>query len=114
MAANSQCFVEWKEHYVSKEKGKRVVHYFLKDVLGESVLAVVGTERSIRHMLYVVAEDFLKVNEADKSVNAGYRWRSRREVVNWLTSRLSKQHRQGEPSSKFLKHVVNIFAYIIC
>ncbi|XP_076895507.1 uncharacterized protein LOC143548147 isoform X2 [Bidens hawaiensis] len=94
MAANSQCFVEWKEHYVSKEKGKRVVHYFLKDVSGESVLAVVGTERSIRHMLYVVAEDFLKVNEADKSVNAGYRWRSRREVVNWLTSRLSKQHRQ--------------------
>ncbi|XP_023753863.1 uncharacterized protein LOC111902246 isoform X1 [Lactuca sativa] len=98
MAANSQCFVEWKELFVSKERGKRVVHYFLKDISGESVLAVVGTERSIRHMFYVVAEEFLKVNEAQNSVNAGYRWRSRREVVNWLTSMLSKQHRQGEHS----------------
>ncbi|KAK1435593.1 hypothetical protein QVD17_01359 [Tagetes erecta] len=96
MAANTQCFVEWKEHYVSKERGKRVVHYFLKDVSGESVLAVVGTERSVRHMFYVVAEDFLNLNEAENSVNAGYRWRSRREVVNWLTSMLSKQHGQGE------------------
>ncbi|XP_035831739.1 uncharacterized protein LOC110868377 isoform X3 [Helianthus annuus] len=99
MAASNQCYVEWKEHYVSKERGKRVVHYFLKDISGESVLAVVGTERSVRHMLYVVAEDFLKVNEAENSVNAGYRWRSRREVVNWLTSMLSKQHRQEAPKS---------------
>lgn len=99
MAANSQCFVEWKELFVSKERGKRVVHYFLKDISGESVLAVVGTERSIRHMFYVVAEEFLKANEAQNSVNAGYRWRSRREVVNWLTSMLSKQHRQGEHSN---------------
>ncbi|XP_024977350.1 uncharacterized protein LOC112514938 [Cynara cardunculus var. scolymus] len=98
MAANGQCFVEWKEQFVSKERGKRVVHYFLKDISGESVLAVVGTERSVRHMFYVVAEEFLKVNEAENSVNAGYRWRSRREVVNWLTSMLSKQHRQGEHS----------------
>ncbi|KAI3686170.1 hypothetical protein L1987_79843 [Smallanthus sonchifolius] len=98
MAANSQCFVEWKEHYVSKERGKRVVHYFLKDVWGESVLAVVGTERSVRHMFYVVAEEFLKSNEAENSVSAGYRWRSRREVVNWLTSMLSKQHQEGEHS----------------
>ncbi|KAJ0924252.1 putative BAH domain, Agenet-like domain, Agenet domain, plant type [Helianthus annuus] len=98
MAANSQCFVEWKEQYVSKERGKRVVHYFLKDTSGESILAVVGTERSVRHMFYVVAEDFLKANETDYSVNAGYRWRSRREVVNWLTSMLSKQHGQGEHS----------------
>ncbi|XP_071702064.1 uncharacterized protein [Rutidosis leptorrhynchoides] len=99
MAGNSQCFVEWKEQFVSKERGKRVVHYFLKDIAGESVLAVVGTERSVRHMFYVVAEEFLKVNEPENSVNAGYRWRSRREVVNWLTSMLSKQHRQESPKS---------------
>lgn len=103
MAANSQCFVEWKEQFVSKERGKRVVHYYLKDISGESILSVVGTERSVRHMFYVVADDFLKVNEAENSVNAGYRWRSRREVVNWLTSMLSKQHRQGEHSSEFLE-----------
>ncbi|XP_071692700.1 uncharacterized protein [Rutidosis leptorrhynchoides] len=109
MSGNSQCFVEWKEQYVSKEKGKRVVHYFLKDIAGKSVLAVVGTERSIRHMFYVVAEEFLKVNEAENSVIAGYRWRSRREVVNWLTSMLSKQHRQSEllksPKSDYIPGV---------
>ncbi|XP_059666544.1 uncharacterized protein LOC132312263 isoform X2 [Cornus florida] len=96
MAANGHCFVEWKEQFVSKERGKRVVHYFLKDVSGDSILAVVGTERSVRHMFYVVAEEFLKVYGTENSVHAGYRWRSRREVVNWLTSMLSKQHRQSE------------------
>ncbi|KAK2999711.1 hypothetical protein RJ639_023809 [Escallonia herrerae] len=98
MAASAPCFVEWKEQFVSKERGNRVVHYFLKDILGESILAVVGTERSVRHMFYVVSEEFLNVNVPDSSIHAGYRWRSRREVVNWLTSMLSKQHRQGDHS----------------
>ncbi|KAA8527050.1 hypothetical protein F0562_008721 [Nyssa sinensis] len=98
MAANGHCFVEWKEQFVSKERGNRVVHYFLKDISGNSVLAVVGTERSVRHMLYVVSEEFLSVYGTENSVHAGYRWRSRREVVNWLTSRLSKQLRHGNQS----------------
>ena len=54
MAVNNRCFVEWKEQFVSQERGNRVVHYYLKDSAGESVLAVVGTERSVRHMCYVV------------------------------------------------------------
>nr|XP_043628676.1 uncharacterized protein LOC122600083 [Erigeron canadensis] len=94
MDVSDRCYVEWKEEYISKEKGKRVVHYFLEEKSGKSVLAVLGTERSLRHMLYVVAEDFLKVNECDRVVNAAYRWRSKREVVRWLTSMLSKQHQQ--------------------
>uniref|UniRef100_A0A5B7B527 BAH domain-containing protein n=1 Tax=Davidia involucrata TaxID=16924 RepID=A0A5B7B527_DAVIN len=98
MAANSHCFVEWKEQFVSKERGNRVVHYLLKDVSGNSILAVVGTERSVRHMFYVVSEEFLNVYGTENSVHAGYRWRSRREVVNWLTSMLSKQHQQGDRS----------------
>uniref|UniRef100_A0A5B7B327 BAH domain-containing protein n=1 Tax=Davidia involucrata TaxID=16924 RepID=A0A5B7B327_DAVIN len=98
MAANGHCFVEWKEQFVSKERGNRVVHYFLKDISGDSVLAVVGTERSVRHMFYVVSEEFLNVYKSENSVYAGYRWRSRREVVNWLTSMLSKQLRQGDQS----------------
>ncbi|KAK6149396.1 hypothetical protein DH2020_016921 [Rehmannia glutinosa] len=99
MAANEQYFVEWKEQYVSKERGNRVVHYFLKDNSGESILAVVGTERSVRHMFYVVSDEFFSAHGADNSVHAGFRWRSRREVVNWLTSMLSKQHRQGDSAS---------------
>lgn len=101
MAVNERYFVEWKEQYVSKERGNRVVHYFLKDNSGESILAVVGTERSVRHMFYVVSDEFFIAHGADSSVQAGFRWRSRREVVNWLTSMLSKQHKQGDRSSMF-------------
>ncbi|KAH6778627.1 hypothetical protein C2S51_009939 [Perilla frutescens var. frutescens] len=96
MAVSERYFVEWKEQYVSKERGNRVVHYFLKDNTGESILAVVGTERSVRHMFYTVSDEFFSAHGADNSVQAGFRWRSRREVVNWLTSMLSKQHKQGD------------------
>ncbi|XP_009764669.1 uncharacterized protein [Nicotiana sylvestris] len=96
MGSNDHCFVEWKEQFVSKERGHRVVHYFLKDISGESILAVVGTERSVRHMFYVVSDEFLKAYAGENSVCAGFRWRSRREVVNWLTSMLSKQHLQSD------------------
>lgn len=102
MAVSERYFVEWKEQYVSKERGNRVVHYFLKDNSGESILAVVGTERSVRHMFYVVSDEFFSAHGADNSVQAGFRWRSRREVVNWLTSMLSKQHKQqGDRLSMF-------------
>lgn len=101
MGDNDHCFVEWKEQFVSKERGHRVVHYFLKDISGESILAVVGTERSVRHMFYVVSDEFLKAYAGENSVCAGFRWRSRREVVNWLTSMLSKQHLQSDFLSKY-------------
>ncbi|KAF5479051.1 hypothetical protein F2P56_005556 [Juglans regia] len=98
MTGTSHCFVEWKEQFVSQERGNRVVHYFLKDSYGESILAVVGTERSVRHMFYVVAEEFLEAYGKENSIHGGYKWRSRREVVDWLTSMLSKQHLHGERS----------------
>ncbi|XP_042520647.1 uncharacterized protein LOC122094068 isoform X2 [Macadamia integrifolia] len=41
-------------------------------------------------MVYVVAEDFLLAYGSEKSINAGFKWRSRREVVDWLTSMLMK------------------------
>ncbi|XP_010545273.1 PREDICTED: uncharacterized protein LOC104817702 [Tarenaya hassleriana] len=95
MCENGRHFVEWKEHFVSQERGNRIVHYFLKDSSGESILAVVGTERSVRHMFYVVSEEFVRVHGAGNSIHAGFKWRSRREVVDWLTSMLSKQNSQG-------------------
>ncbi|CAE6242413.1 unnamed protein product [Arabidopsis arenosa] len=95
MCENDHHFVEWKEHFVSQERGNRVVHYFLKDSAGESILAVVGTERSVRHMFYVVSEEFVRIHGSENSIHAGFKWRSRREVVDWLTSMLSKQSTQG-------------------
>lgn len=99
MAGIDHSFVEWKEQFISQERGNRVVHYFLKDSSGESILAVVGTERSVRHMFYVVSEEFVKVYGDKNSIHAGFKWRSRREVVDWLTSMLSKQHMQGDQSN---------------
>lgn len=101
MSGNGHCFTEWKEEFVSQERGNRVVHYFLKDSAGESIRAVIGTERSVRHMFYVVAEEFVRVYGAEHSIHAGFKWRSRREVVDWLTSMLSKQHLQGDRSSMY-------------
>ncbi|XP_038685984.1 uncharacterized protein LOC119985712 isoform X1 [Tripterygium wilfordii] len=98
MPGNDHCFVEWDEQFVSQERGNRVVHYYLKDSNGESILAIVGTERSVRHMFYVVAEEFVRVYGAQNSIHAGFKWRSRREVVDWLTSMLSKQHLQADLS----------------
>ncbi|XP_058081109.1 uncharacterized protein LOC131229229 isoform X2 [Magnolia sinica] len=92
MSANGGSFVEWEEQFVSQERGNRVVHYFLKNSTGDSFLAVVGTERSLRHMVYVVSDEFLQVHGSEKSNIACFKWRSKREVVDWLTSLLSKQH----------------------
>ncbi|KAF9666520.1 hypothetical protein SADUNF_Sadunf16G0237600 [Salix dunnii] len=107
MTGSGHCFVEWKEQFISQERGNRVVHYFLKDSAGESIIAVVGTERSVRHMFYVVAEEFVQVYGAENSIHAGFKWRSRREVVDWLTSMLSKQHMQGD-GSKTLQSVESV------
>ncbi|CAL1353941.1 unnamed protein product [Linum trigynum] len=103
MNANGSYFVEWKEQFVSQERGNRVVHYFLKDSAGESILAIVGTERSVRHMFYVVAEEFVQAYGAENSIHAGFKWRSRREVIDWLTSMLSKQNVQGDHSRQALE-----------
>ncbi|KAM7251873.1 hypothetical protein ACFE04_023756 [Oxalis oulophora] len=99
MGGTGNCFVEWKEEFVSQERGRRVVHYFLKNSAAEFVLAVVGTERSLRHMFYVAEEDFLCANGVDSSMYSNFKWRSRREVVDWLTSMLAKQHAHEDRSS---------------
>ncbi|RLM85050.1 hypothetical protein C2845_PM04G32150 [Panicum miliaceum] len=86
-------FVRWREEFVSQERGSRVVHYYLDDAAGGSHLAVVGTERSLRHMLYVVSEDFRAAWGCGSGADDGAgpavfarKWRSRREVVDWLAS----------------------------
>jgi len=87
-------FVRWREEFVSQERGSRVVHYYLDDAAGGSHLAVVGTERSLRHMLYVVSEDFRAAwgcggggaDDGGGPAVFARKWRSRREVVDWLAS----------------------------
>lgn len=69
MSSDNNVFVGWEEHVISNEKGNRIVHYFLKNESGNAVLAVVGTERSIRHMMYVVAEEYLQAYGSESLLN---------------------------------------------
>ncbi|KAF3323418.1 Agenet domain-containing protein [Carex littledalei] len=88
MVENPPDFVKWREEFISQERGNRLVHFFLEDTNGESHLAVIGTERSLRHMLYVASEDFCmsRFGFSDKSAASTLKWRSRREAVDWLSS----------------------------
>lgn len=101
-------FLEWKEEFVSIDRGSRIVHYYLKDQHGNAILAVVGTERSLRHMVYVVSDEFLHLPGLAKPSNPSFKWRSRREVVDWLTSLLSKPRSSttssGDHTTKFSRH----------
>lgn len=102
MSANNNVFVEWEEHIISQEKGNRVVHYFLKNENGDSVLAVVGTERSIRHMVYVVAEEYLQAYGSEGFINASTKWQARRDVLHWLTGMVSKHRPSSLVSSTYV------------
>ncbi|URD87401.1 Agenet domain [Musa troglodytarum] len=86
MSGDGPDFVKWSEQFISQERGRRIVHYYLEDASGDSHLAVVGTERSLRHMLYVVSEKFCQVYGSNKLGLSSLKWRSRREVVDWLGS----------------------------
>ncbi|PKA49711.1 hypothetical protein AXF42_Ash004252 [Apostasia shenzhenica] len=97
-------FLGWREDIISQERGSRVVHYFLDDSLGKSHLAVVGTERSLRHMLYVVSEEFYHSFGPDKSGVSSLKWRSRREVVDWLSSFLPPKVNNYQDRSKTLQN----------
>ncbi|KAH0991140.1 hypothetical protein GBA52_002623 [Prunus armeniaca] len=78
-------FVRWDEVFVSSDKGRREVHYYLKRSDGSSDLAVVGKEKSLRHMSYHYAFR----NRSLFSMSSLVKLKSRREVVDWLNSVVS-------------------------
>ncbi|KAI3466501.1 hypothetical protein Pfo_023164 [Paulownia fortunei] len=86
---DNQVLRAWEERVILQEKGRRIVHYILRDSTGNSLLAVVGRERSINHMAYAISEDFLHVFGSTSTVHAGTKWRARRDVVEWLKSLVS-------------------------
>ncbi|KAL5999880.1 hypothetical protein ACLOJK_034557 [Asimina triloba] len=75
----------WDEVNVSNEKGRREVHFYLKrsDGFGGfcADLAVIGKEKSVRHMSYSVQTSFLL-----RTAAPSLKLRSRREVIEWLSS----------------------------
>ena len=99
--------MQWEEVVVSNDRGRRLVHYYLRGEPGsggeERELAVVGRERSPRHMSYAVQGRFLCSLAAAGDGSAApspsqshaaaegvpRKLRSRREVVDWLSTLVS-------------------------
>lgn len=85
MEKGSSGFVRWEEMYVSSDRGRREVRYYLKREDGSSDLAVVGKEKSLRHMFYHYAirdRSLLSLSPSSSLLKL----RSRREVIDWLNS----------------------------
>ncbi|KAL6838281.1 hypothetical protein ACP4OV_031880 [Aristida adscensionis] len=108
-------WTQWEEVVVCNDRGRRLVHYYLRGGgagagaggAEEKELAVVGRERSPRHMAYAVQGRFLRSlaaaagaaaaspspsrSPAPSGADGGAprKWRSRREVVDWLSSLVS-------------------------
>ncbi|KAK7275236.1 hypothetical protein RIF29_16345 [Crotalaria pallida] len=80
--AATTSYVSWEEVFVSSNKGRREIHYVLKRRNGDSDLAVIGKEKSLRHISYRYV---LK----DPSMGPFWKLKSRREVVDWLESIVS-------------------------
>ncbi|KAH0712224.1 hypothetical protein KY289_008183 [Solanum tuberosum] len=84
MDTNSHVFILWEECVVSQGKDHCVVHYYLKDSSGEMILVVVGTERSARHMVFVILEDYLDAFGHTSSINSETKWRAKRDMGEQL------------------------------
>ena len=60
LAAARARWTQWEEVVVSNDRGSRLVHYYLRGNGEAKELAVVGRERSPRHMSYAVQGRFLR------------------------------------------------------
>ncbi|XWS69785.1 hypothetical protein CRYUN_Cryun04dG0208400 [Craigia yunnanensis] len=85
-SSSTAAYVSWEEVNVSSDKGRREVHYYLKRIDGVSDLAVIGKEKSLRHMSYHLA---IKNRSLLFSSKLFYKLKSHREVVYWLNSVVS-------------------------
>ncbi|KAJ9140724.1 hypothetical protein P3X46_031334 [Hevea brasiliensis] len=80
-------YVSWEEVNVSTNRGRREVRYYLKRMDGGLDLAVVGKEKSLRHMSYHYA---VRNRSIFSSMGPSLKLKSRREVINWLNSIVSE------------------------
>ncbi|PKU85066.1 uncharacterized protein LOC110097256 [Dendrobium catenatum] len=98
MDSEFQVWVRWEEEIVSNDRGRREVHYYVRDDCGGRDLAVVGREKSVRHMAYAVPAKFYQslislsdtaspsgVNSAAAALPSDLKLRTRRQVVDWLS-----------------------------
>lgn len=98
MGSEFKFWVRWEEEMVSNDRGRREVHYYVRDGGGGRDLAVVGREKSARHISYAVPAKFVQslvrlsdaasssaVKPAVAALPSDLKLRSRRQVVDWLS-----------------------------
>ncbi|KAE8666073.1 Aproteint domain-containing protein / bromo-adjacent domain-containing protein, putative isoform 2 [Hibiscus syriacus] len=95
-SSSTTVYVSWEEVNVLSDKGRREVHYYLKRRDGVSDLAVIGREKSLRHMSYHFS---IKNCSLFFSSTSFYKLKSRREVVYWLNSVVSDSPYRGSHCS---------------
>lgn len=76
----------WEERVICGEKGRRIVHFFLRDSTGSYLLVVIGVERSRNHIIYSPTWDYLRAFGSTNRVHVGTRWHSRKMVIKFLKS----------------------------
>lgn len=79
-------YVSWEEVNVSTDKGRREIRYYLKRIDGGLDLAIVGKEKSLRHMSYHYA---VRNRSILSAMGPSSKLKSRREVIYWLNSIVS-------------------------
>ncbi|KAJ6312532.1 hypothetical protein OIU77_014117 [Salix suchowensis] len=84
--ATSLGYVSWEEVYVSSDRGRREVQYYLKRSDGGKDLAITGKEKSSRHMSYQLA---IRNRSNLFPMAPSLKPKSRREVIDWLDSIVS-------------------------
>ncbi|KAK1403159.1 hypothetical protein POM88_002764 [Heracleum sosnowskyi] len=92
MLGNKHIYEAWLERTISEVKGHHVIHFYLASTSANPLLVVVGTEKSDRHFVYVVSEDFLKVFGSSPAINAQTKWTSGSSVMEWLKSLVRKDN----------------------
>ncbi|KAG6601792.1 hypothetical protein SDJN03_07025, partial [Cucurbita argyrosperma subsp. sororia] len=102
MASATSGYVSWYEDFISSHKGRREVRYYLKRSDGSLDLAVVGKEKSLRHMSYHYALQNRFLNSVGLFLSRT-KLKSRREVVEWLSSVVSdSQRKTSHPSDRIV------------
>jgi hypothetical protein len=77
-------YVSYEEVFVSMDKGRKEVRYYLKKKNGGSDLALIGKEKNSRHMSYHYAI-------RKSSLAPFFKLKSRKEVLDWLNSIIQGQ-----------------------
>ncbi|CAI0552438.1 unnamed protein product [Linum tenue] len=91
-------YVSWEEVSATSDTGRAEVRYYLRRKDGGADLAVVGKEKSLRHVSYRYGN---RIRSLSDSMGPLLKLRTRHEVIDWLNSIVSdSSHQQSSVLAK--------------